>query len=163
MSRGKFFYVYKTVLGNITICSDGESITDLYFGVQADLSLEEKEIEVIQKTAFQLEEYLNGHLQLFDMPLNLSGTEFQKKVWDVLRTIPYGETRSYKQIAEMIGNPKACRAVGMANNRNPIAVIIPCHRVIGANGALVGYGGGMENKQYLLELENKHKNKLKKN
>ena len=89
----------------------------------------------------------------FDLPLNPRGTEFQQQVWKAMCDIPYGETRSYKQIAETIGNPKAVRAVGMANNRNPLLIVIPCHRVIGANGKLVGYGAGIAMKEYLLKLE----------
>ena len=89
----------------------------------------------------------------FDLPLNPRGTVFQQQVWKALYDIPYGETRSYKQIAESIGNPKAVRAVGMANNRNPILIVVPCHRVIGANGKLVGYGAGIEKKEFLLKLE----------
>ena len=84
----------------------------------------------------------------------MKGTEFQKRVWKALCDIPYGETRSYKQIAQAIGNPKAVRAVGMANNKNPLLVIVPCHRVIGANGQLVGYASGLEKKRFLLQLEN---------
>ena len=87
------------------------------------------------------------------MPTAPSGTEFQQKVWKALKDIPYGKTKSYKDIAAAVGNEKACRAVGMANNRNPISIIIPCHRVIGKNGKLVGYGGGLEIKEYLLKLE----------
>lgn len=157
MSKGKFCSIYETEFGIITIGSDGDAITDLRFGNHAEFFSEIKMSELIQETAFQLERYLLGNLQKFDIPLNLTGTEFQKKVWHALSTIPYGETRSYKQIAEMIGNPKACRAVGMANNRNPAAIIIPCHRVIGTNGKLVGYGGGMGVKQFLLDLEDKYK------
>ena len=89
----------------------------------------------------------------FDLPLHEEGTPFQKKVWEELRRIPYGETRSYGQVAAAIGNPKAFRAVGMANNKNPIMIITPCHRVIGGNGALVGYAGGLNIKRYLLEIE----------
>lgn len=101
----------------------------------------------------QITEYLEGTRRNFTLPLAPQGTPFQQKVWDALRTIPYGETRCYREIAEMIGNPKACRAVGMANNRNPIIILIPCHRVIGRNGSLVGYGCGLDVKQRLLELE----------
>ena len=90
---------------------------------------------------------------MFDLPLRMQGTPFQQKVWAALREIPYGETRSYGQIAAQVGNPKAGRAVGMANNRNPIAIIVPCHRVIGANGSLTGYAGGLNVKQELLALE----------
>lgn len=100
----------------------------------------------------QLAEYFAGQRQAFDLPLRMQGTPFQQKVWAALRN-PYGETRSYGQIAAQVGNPKAGRAVGMANNRNPIAIIVPCHRVIGANGSLTGYAGGLSVKQELLALE----------
>lgn len=101
----------------------------------------------------QIMEYLQGKRRVFDFPYELRGTEFQKKVWNQLCKIPYGETRTYKDIAIAIGNPKASRAVGMANNKNPIAIAVPCHRVIGANGTLVGYAGGLDMKAALLELE----------
>lgn len=101
----------------------------------------------------QLDEYFAGTRTTFDFPLRLQGTAFQEKVWAALRDIPYGETRSYQQIAQAIGQPKACRAVGMANHRNPIYIVVPCHRVVGANGALTGYGGGLDMKKALLELE----------
>lgn len=101
----------------------------------------------------QLEAYFAGELIAFDVDLELTGTEFQRRVWAALQTIPYGETRSYGQIAEQIGSPAASRAVGMANSRNPIGIIVPCHRVIGSSGGLTGYGGGIERKRALLELE----------
>jgi len=101
----------------------------------------------------QLEAYFAGELIAFDIDLELTGTEFQRRVWAALQTIPYGETRSYGQIAEQIGSPTASRAVGMANGRNPIGIIVPCHRVIGSSGGLTGYGGGIERKRTLLELE----------
>lgn len=101
----------------------------------------------------ELAEYFAGKRTEFTVPLHENGTPFQKRVWAALRTIPYGETRSYGQIAEQIGNPGGARAVGMANNRNPIMIITPCHRVIGADGSLVGFGGGLSVKEYLLELE----------
>jgi O-6-methylguanine DNA methyltransferase len=101
----------------------------------------------------EIMEYLAGKRRAFDFPMRTSGTAFQEKVWRALGEIPYGETRTYGQIAEMIGNPKASRAVGMANNKNPIWIAIPCHRVVGANGALVGYAGGLDMKQALLALE----------
>ena len=104
----------------------------------------------------QLDEYFAGMRRDFDFPIRLHGTPFQEKVWAALRTIPYGETRSYGDIAAAIGKPKACRAVGMANHRNPICIVVPCHRVIGAGGALVGYGGGLDMKKGLLELERKN-------
>ena len=105
----------------------------------------------------QLDEYFAGDRTDFDCDLDIiTGTPFQKQVWQALRTIPYGQTRSYGQIADAIGKPKAARAVGGANNKNPIAIIIPCHRVIGASGDLVGFGGGLELKRQLLELEGRH-------
>lgn len=112
-----------------------------------------QETSLIQTAASQLQEYLDGKRREFSLPLLLEGTPFQKAVWKALLDIPYGETRSYRDIAETIGNPKAVRAVGMANNRNPISFIVPCHRVIGADGSLVGYGGGLALKQQLLDLE----------
>ena len=101
----------------------------------------------------QLDEYFAGTRRRFDFPHRLHGTPFQEKVWAALRDIPYGETRSYKDIAEAIGHPKAFRAVGMANHANPICIAVPCHRVVGSNGSLTGYAGGVEKKRFLLELE----------
>jgi methylated-DNA-[protein]-cysteine S-methyltransferase len=101
----------------------------------------------------QLNAYFAGDLTDFDIQLDMRGTEFQRRVWKALLTIPYGETRSYGEIAEQIGAPGAARAVGLANGRNPIAIIVPCHRVIGASGSLTGYGGGLDRKKTLLELE----------
>src|SRR5260370_8124794 len=103
----------------------------------------------------QLQAYFRGELKEFDLPLALEGTEFQLRVWNVLRTIPYGETISYAQLAERISNPKAVRAVGLANGSNPIPIIIPCHRVIGSDGGLTGFGGCLSTKKKLLELESK--------
>ncbi|HPZ04773.1 MAG: methylated-DNA--[protein]-cysteine S-methyltransferase [Bacillota bacterium] len=111
------------------------------------------ETPLIREAAKQLEEYFVGKRKIFDIPLGPEGTPFQRAVWEALLEIPYGETRSYGDIAARIGNPKAARAVGMANNRNPIAVFVPCHRVIGASGKLVGYAGGVDVKKKLLELE----------
>lgn len=101
----------------------------------------------------QITEYLNGQRREFDFPYALQGTEFQRKVWRALCAIPYGETRTYGEVAAAVGNPKACRAVGMANHCNPILIAVPCHRVIGANGKLVGYGSGLDMKEALLRLE----------
>ena len=108
---------------------------------------------ILLETQKQLNEYFAGQRQVFDLPLDFEGTEFQQKVWQALLTIPFGETRSYKQIAEQIGNVKAVRAVGAANGKNPISIIAPCHRVVGANGKLVGFAGGLENKDILLKIE----------
>lgn len=105
----------------------------------------------------ELDEYFQGKRKTFDIPLRTHGTPFQEKVWAALRAIPYGEVRSYKEVAEAIGHPKAYRAVGMANNANPIFIIVPCHRVIGSDGSLTGYGGGLPMKKALLSLEKKHR------
>jgi methylated-DNA-[protein]-cysteine S-methyltransferase len=104
----------------------------------------------------QLEAYFAGELTTFDVPLRTSGTKFQEQVWGGLREIPYAATWSYGQLATRVGNPKASRAVGLANGRNPISIIVPCHRVIGANGSLTGYGGGLDRKAWLLEHEARH-------
>ncbi|MEQ1390402.1 methylated-DNA--[protein]-cysteine S-methyltransferase [Acinetobacter radioresistens] len=113
----------------------------------------EPEHPVLLQVRQQLEEYFEGNRQRFDISLDFAGTEFQKLVWTELLKIPYGQTRSYGQIAQAIGRPKAMRAVGAANGRNPISIIAPCHRVIGASGALTGFAGGLDNKTILLNLE----------
>ncbi|MBI6546698.1 MAG: methylated-DNA--[protein]-cysteine S-methyltransferase [Cyanobacteria bacterium NC_groundwater_1444_Ag_S-0.65um_54_12] len=110
---------------------------------------------VLELAAIQLEEYFAGRRQSFDLPLQAVGTPFQQAVWNALRTIPFGVTRSYAEIAQAIGRPTATRAVGAANGRNPLSVIVPCHRVIGADGSLTGYGGGLEFKRWLLDFEAK--------
>ncbi len=149
-------HCYDTAIGKLFIAEKNGAITHLTFSdnkhprdVLAGPS------ELTDRAALQVGEYLAGNRREFDLPLAPEGTDFQRAVWQALCEIPYGETRSYGQIAQRIGNPKACRAVGMANNRNPISIIIPCHRVIGANGALVGYGGGLHIKEHLLHLEKK--------
>lgn len=115
--------------------------------------VEQQDHPILCSAQQQLAEYFAGTRQQFDLPLDFEGTDFQKQVWQALLQIPYGETRSYKQIAEQMGNPKAVRAVGAANGKNPISIIAPCHRVIGASGKLVGFAGGLDNKQILLKLE----------
>ena len=115
---------------------------------------------VLLETERQLTEYFAGTRNHFELELDFVGTDFQKQVWQALLTIPFGETRSYRQIASQIGNPTAVRAVGAANGRNPISIIAPCHRVIGASGTLTGFAGGLEAKQYLLTLENRNQANL---
>ncbi len=115
--------------------------------------------EEVEEVRRQLREYLSGKRKEFDLKLEPQGTQFQKDVWNAMLEIPYGETRSYKEIAQRIGRPLAYRAVGQASNRNPIAIIIPCHRVVGSNGSLTGYGGGMPIKIRLLDLEKKAEKK----
>lgn len=120
---------------------------------QESTTPEEKACRLLWQAAAELGEYFAGHRRDFTLPLAPRGTEFQQRVWSELRRISYGETRSYGEIARAIGQPRACRAVGMANNRNPIAILIPCHRVIGRDGSLTGYAAGLTVKQQLLELE----------
>ena len=115
--------------------------------------IEQTHHPILLETQKQLSEYFAGKRQQFDLPLDFEGTEFQQKVWQALLTIPFGETRSYRDIAEQVGNIKAVRAVGAANGKNPISIIAPCHRVVGVNGKLVGFAGGLDNKDILLKLE----------
>lgn len=123
---------------------------------QAEL-VEQLDHPILLDAQQQLNEYFQGQLQSFELPLDFEGTEFQKKVWQALLNIPFGETRSYRQIAEQVGSPKAVRAVGAANGQNPISIIAPCHRVIGSGGKLVGFAGGLDNKEILLKLEQQQK------
>jgi len=155
----KTYYSYETAFGELIIESDGNSITSIKTGNRKTSAGKGVADHPTDKAAKQLDEYFAGKRACFDVPLNPHGTAFQRVVWQALCYIPYGETRSYKQIAQIIGNPNACRAVGMANNKNPVWIMIPCHRVIGANGNLTGYGGGLEMKQKLLELEKKMRSK----
>lgn len=121
------------------------------------IGAEKEKTSVILKAEQELKEYFSGNRREFSVSVHPTGTEFQRNVWHALCDIPYGETRSYKDIAAAIGNPRACRAVGMANHHNPIMIFIPCHRVIGADGSLTGYAGGLDGKEALLELERNHK------
>lgn len=114
--------------------------------------------ELLSMATIQLDEYFQGKRTTFSLPFKLTGTPFQLAVWKELQNIPYGQTTSYKEISQKINKPKAYRAVGMANNKNPLPIIIPCHRVIGSNGKLIGYAGGLKLKNYLLELEQSHTN-----
>ena len=138
---------------NILIVAMEDFIIEISFGKLRDKSLTENATTIECKR--QIEEYLNGTRKSFDIKHYYQGSEFQEKVWQALSTIPYGETFTYKQIAEMIGSPKAVRAVGNACNSNPLAILIPCHRVISSNGSLSSYAGGQEIKKMLLELEQK--------
>lgn len=150
----KNIYYYETTIGVIGIADNGNAITSISFKKDEVLhNFLERETELIKKAYKELTEFLLGERKEFDLPIEMEGTTFQKNVWNALLNIPYGETRSYKEIAEFIGNPKACRAVGMANNKNPIGIIVPCHRVIGSNGKLVGYNGGLDIKKKLLDIE----------
>ena len=149
-------FFYETPVGRICIGEENGCITHVTWSkIPQEYVLAETELVLNCKK--QLDEYFAGKRKTFDLPLAPKGTEFQQKVWNALTEIPYGETRTYGEIAAAIGNPKGARAVGMANNKNPIGILIPCHRVVGANGKLVGYAGGMEKKEWLLRLEkNEH-------
>jgi methylated-DNA-[protein]-cysteine S-methyltransferase len=150
----KNIFFYKTDIGEIGIAERENEITNLYFNKES--ILEEttvQETNILKEASEQLESYLLGRCKKFELPLAPIGTEFMKSVWSALQTIPYGETRSYGEIAKCIGKPKAYRAVGLSNYKNPIPIFIPCHRVIGTNGALVGYLGGLDMKKRLIELE----------
>lgn len=136
--------------GRLTITEEGGAVTRLTFG---DAGEREESSPLLEEAARQLAEYFDGRRRVFELPLNPSGTAFQKDVWRALCGIPYGETRSYSDIARAIHRETACRAVGMANHRNPIPIFIPCHRVIGADGSLAGYGGGTGIKKILLQTE----------
>lgn len=144
----------ETKIGRLGIAEEKQCLTRLFFQhKKAPVGAEERWTPFLRIVAKEIKEYLAGTRTTFDLPLKFQGTDFQMQVWKALQTIPYGETRSYRDIAEQIGNVKACRAVGMANHWNPIAIVIPCHRVIGADGSLTGFGGGLILKQQLLDLE----------
>lgn len=146
----KFEKLVDSSIGVLTLESDGSAVTALRFG---DFTNGGSTCPVLERAAEELAEYFSGKRRSFSIPLSASGTEFQCKVWESLKTIPYGETTSYADIARKIGNPKACRAVGGANNRNPLPIFVPCHRVVGKSGQLVGYAGGLEIKDFLIRLE----------
>lgn len=146
----------QTDLGPVGIAEENGAVTDLFFRGEAAPAAVAGETPLLREAARQIEEYLAGERTRFELPLAPAGTPFQKRVWEALQAIPYGETRSYQAVAESIGQPKACRAVGLANNRNPISIVIPCHRVIGKDGSLVGYGGGLAIKERLLRMEADH-------
>lgn len=146
---------YQTKIGRIKIAQEGDAIVEI--NVTDSEKESEKETPLIKKTIKELEEYFEGKRKTFDIPVSIKGTEFQEKVWKALLKIPYGETKSYEDIAKMVGCPKGARAVGMANHNNKIIIIIPCHRVIGKNGKLVGYAGGLPVKEKLLQIESNYK------
>lgn len=154
-----YYNIIESPLGPILLTGDKKGLKHLNFlKGEKRVKIPEDWIEnkeFFREAARQLEDYFSGKLQSFNLELDPEGTDFQRSVWKALCEIPYGETRTYKEIAVSIGKPKAYRAVGLANNRNPIAIIVPCHRVIGADGKLTGYASGLDVKEFLLKLEEK--------
>jgi len=154
----KYYNIYNFKFCTLGIAEKESAISNVFFDRdKPPKGFEKRETPLIKNAAKQLEEYFDGKRQTFDLPLTFHGTTFKVNVWETLQTIPYGKTCSYGEIAAMIEKPKAYRAVGMANHTNQIAIIVPCHRVIGHDGSLTGYAGGLELKQKLLELEQKYK------
>ncbi len=146
-------YSFQTGLGLMSATSDGTNLKELYFSRERGEATQDGVPDILYETERQVLEYFSGVRQVFDLPLAPQGTPFQREVWAALQRIPYGRTATYGAVAKEIGNPKASRAVGMANNKNPIGIIIPCHRVIGADGSLVGYASGLDKKAFLLKME----------
>lgn len=158
------YYSFETPIGEMTIFFSEKGIVYLNVKGQDDVNMLKRKYGQVEKVDMkdkeyhkEIIEYLEGNRREFTLPLDLIGTDFQRKVWKGLLDIPYGEIRTYKDIAETIGNPKAYRAVGNALNKNPVLIVVPCHRVIGSNGQLVGFGGGLELKRWLLDLERGYK------
>ena len=146
--------IHQCPVGPLALVSDGARLTGVHFPGWSQPEHSRSAPDAVLDTArWQLDAYFSGRSTIFDLPLGLEGTPFQLGVWSALLKIPYGETRSYAQLAAALRKPSATRAVGAANGRNPIAIVVPCHRVIGANGSLTGFGGGLERKRFLLELE----------
>lgn len=139
-------------MGRMTLASQDDFLVRVEFGA-IDLPFDKRPSETTNAAANQIQEYLAGKRKRFDVSLKAQGSDFQHRVWDEISRIPYGETRTYAQVAQAVGNPKAFRAVGMAAHRNPLPLFVPCHRVIGANGALTGFAGGLKIKEFLLNLE----------
>jgi methylated-DNA-[protein]-cysteine S-methyltransferase len=153
----KRYTYFDSPIGKILLVGTSQALTHIHFvdgrhpmKLEADWQMDN---EIFNAAIGQLQAYFEGKLKTFDLPLQLEGTDFQLEVWHALKEIPYGKTVSYGDIARRIGRPKAVRAVGAANGQNPISIIVPCHRVIGSNGSLTGYGGGLKNKEALLALE----------
>ncbi len=147
--------IINTLIGKLTLAEENGFLTHLLFGEvnMGAVGQWTQPTALLTEAEKQLEQYFTGKRKEFTLPIQAKGTAFRQEVWQALLTIPYGETISYKELANRVGNPKAIRAVGGANHNNPISIIIPCHRVIGTDGNLTGYGGGLETKRYLIQLE----------
>lgn len=153
------YRIIDSPIGPLTLAGHGRTLSHLLMLDHAhapDSSGWRRDDTAFAAVVEQLDAYFAGERTTFDLALELAGTDFQRRVWAALLTIPYGETRSYGQLASQIGTPSASRAVGLANGRNPVSIIVPCHRVIGSNGKLTGYGGGLDRKRALLDLEQQH-------
>ncbi len=154
-----YYQLHDSPTGELLLLSNGEALTALhmtagkYVPAMHDDWVRNERLPVLTQTKRELDAYFLGKLRVFTMPLAPQGTDFQKRAWIALTKIPYGEKRSYGQQAQIVGQPSAVRAIGAANGKNPIGIIVPCHRVIGANGSLTGYAGGLYNKEFLLKLE----------
>lgn len=159
MNSAILYSTLSSPIGELLLTSDGKSVTGLYMQNQKHGAARTKDWKrddaALKQPRAQLQAYFAGTLREFKLPLAAAGTPFQQRVWRALCEIPYGETISYGELARRIGRPGAARAVGLANGRNPISIVVPCHRVIGANGSLTGYGGGLERKRWLLAHESK--------
>lgn len=152
-----YFFNFLTDIGYLTLTADEGSILSVRFGKTEFHNFEYVKTALISTAEEEICAYLQGKLKTFTVPYRLTGTDFRVKVLNFVSSVPYGETVSYKQIAETLGLGKACRAVGVANNKNPLPIIVPCHRVIGADGSLVGYAGGLHVKKYLLNIESRNR------
>lgn len=159
MDQSRYYDTMPSPIGDLTLISDGTALTGLYINqgepiVGRSLAIRDKKL--LQHPREQLQRYFEGDLRAFDLPVAVGGTPFQRRVWRALCAIAYGETISYGELARRIGQPRASRAVGFANSRNPISIVVPCHRVLGADGSLTGYSGGLERKRWLLAHERKN-------
>ncbi len=155
MSESMFYSKIESPIGELLLTADTRGITGLYMNTKAKLPDERsrRDDAVFHEAKHQMDAYFAGRLKVFDLPIVFTGTPFQNDVWRALCDIPFGETLSYGGLARRVGRPSASRAVGAANGRNPISIVVPCHRVIGADGSLTGYGGGMDRKRWLLQHE----------
>jgi len=155
-----YYTYYQSPVGRLTLQANDKGLTGAWFDKQStapeDFGQPSDEHPILQQAIAEYDEYFSGKRKQFEVPTDPRGTDFQKQVWQTLETIPFGETWSYQDMAIAIDNPKAVRAVGLANSKNPISIIVPCHRVIGKNGKLTGYAGGIENKQQLLMHESQY-------
>ncbi len=147
--------IYPSPIGMLLLEADEAGLCRACLAESADAPCTAKgpAADILRQACLELDEYFSGKRRAFDVPLSLKGTPFQRRVWAALQGIPYGQVRSYEEIARLVGNPKAARAVGMANRCNPVMILVPCHRVIGKDGSLTGYAAGLDVKKYLLELE----------